>query len=165
MIEKKIERVYNAVRMVGFHTALNWHDELNCEYYHYFNSTDEKVRAGSTFAFLGMLMNWYNKSCFAFHPDTGMEVKDCYNHFKPYLEEFLNNSNSIAKEFPEMHYHIVHALYELDVEENFENAFPHIDLNLFERMKNELFSDDMVIVQMKNYEGLLNEVGLDSGYF
>lgn len=153
--------------MVGFSTSLGWHDDLNYEYYKYFNDADKEVRAGSTFAFLGMMMNWHGKSCCAFLPDTGEEFKDCPNQFKPFLEEFLKNSNSMKKEFPEMYHLIVQALYDLDNENGFEETFPHIDRGLFTKMRGKLFSDDMINMLMnpRDYEGVLKEVGLGSRYF
>ena len=167
MIKEKISQVYNSVEMFGFSLHLDWSGRLGCKYLQYFNDADKKIRAGSTFAYLGMLHSWLESSSFAFLPDTGKEFKDCYHQFDDYLKEFLRNSESIANEFPEMHQHIVQALYELDVEMNIEKTFPHIKKNLFNRMRDELFSDGMTVrtETFRDYDGVFKELGFNKGYF
>ncbi|WP_019392789.1 hypothetical protein [Priestia filamentosa] len=138
MIKRKLREMYENVDVVGFYTSIDWDNDFNYKFYLSFNDTDTYNRVGSIFAFLGMLMNWFYKSSFAFYPDTGKRFEDCYHQIDCYIQAFLKHSNTIKKDFPIIHSSISYLLCELDTEETFENRFPHIDKKLFQHMRETL---------------------------
>lgn len=160
MIEEKIEQVYNSVKIGGFLMSHDWSGRLGYKFYQHFNDAEKKIRAGSTFAYLGMLYSWVINSSFTFLPDTGKDFKDCYHQLDEYLKAFLKHSESIAKEFPEMHQHIVQSLYESDEKKSLEETFPHIHKNLFMRMRDELFSYGMSTEEFRDDIGVFEEIGI-----
>lgn len=139
--KEKLQELFEIVNLVAFDTSIDWHKKFNYDYYLFFNDQDAEKKVGSIFAFLGMLINWFYKSSFAFRPDTGKTFLDCPNNIENYLIAFQKNSNSIKNELPVTHSSICYLLNELDKKMNFESEFPHVDKRIFENMRSLLRSE------------------------
>ena len=127
---------------MDFYTSIDWHHKFHYDYYLFFNDQDPEKRIGSVFAFLGMLINWFHRSSFAFYPDTGKPFSECPNKIEKYLVALKSNSNNIKKELPKMHSSICYLLYQLDKDKDFDNEFPHVDKKIFKEMRKMLQSED-----------------------
>lgn len=166
--EEKIKEVFAAVEHVGFDVAHDWGDKLNLPFYKYFGDEDYYYRRVSVFSFLGMLINHYYQSSFAFGPETNSLIltDDTVQHdISVYLKSFLQNYELINREFPVTSYFIIKFLLLIDTEKSFEERFGESRyLSYFSLVRRDCFKE-FNPNEHKYYTEIKEEMGLANNYF
>ena len=165
MIKDKLAKLLRGIEIGAFDTAKDWGDDTKDYYYKYFNDEDYEIRGRSILAFTSMLGNWDGGAADVFRAGAKRGVtyypKEQFYFFEDYLHAFLEYAPSIKEDFPNLYPYTLMYLYTLDQREAFELVFPQIDKALFNRMRTELFSDELGSqINPPAFNKMLQEVGL-----
>ena len=167
-MKHKLETLLSGIEIGLFDLALHWGEETYAPYYDYFNDEDSEIRSRSILAFTAMLGNWLSGPADVFRANknpniTHFPIKQVY-HFDDYLPAFLKHASSIRKDYPTLYTYTLYYLQELDKQEPFEQVFPEINPGLFQQMRTQLFTEDMMDkISFKNlpaFNQLLREMRL-----
>lgn len=163
---EKAKNILDGLEYGYFDTAKDWSNDNYDDYYRYLSDPDFEIRKYSLLVFTAALGNWYMKSAFVFgslkelKKDPEYQEDKTYD-FGEYVKSFLNNRESIKREFPELYRMIVLYLIELDNERNFEEEFCFFNQQLLIELRQAL--DDSGFgrrFQYGNVQKLLKELGL-----
>ena len=113
-----------------------WSKENFHEFYRYFSHHNVEVRKYSLLVFAAGLGNWAYDSSHIFAPIKELKKRPDYDpdkeyYFEEYVKSFLDNSESIKKEFPLLYQLIIKFLIQLDNRKRFEYVFREVDKQLF----------------------------------
>ena len=151
MIKNKIHELYENGSLLGFSTYLDWYEEYHYNYYLHFNDADPFTRAGSIYAFLGMLLNWEIRVAKPFTSNPKNMPINRPHQLDNYVYAFLLNAQQIKQDFPKMDSAIIFMLNKLDSQEKFEKRLPGIALQLFEDLRRVILIE-IIVNPIKNFD-------------
>lgn len=167
---EKAKNILEGLEYGYFDLGKEWYPENYDDYYLYFSDPDFEIRKYSLLVFTAGLGNWYHKSAHIFVTTERLkELKnnkifnqDTVYHFEDYIKSFLENSEAIKQEFPELYRIIVQYLIELDKRNRFEDIFCSADKQLFIELR-QVLHDDASFGEEFKYQSiqiLLKKLGL-----
>lgn len=118
-----------------FDMHAQWRGDYYDEYFKYFNHPDSELRKCSLFIFMSGLGETWMGSASVFSPlkeREKYEYTDCYKVylFEDYIKSFLENGESIKKDYPLLYENLIRYLIKLDIKKRFEDSFVEVDKEL-----------------------------------
>jgi len=145
-----------------------WRHEYYDDYFKYFNHPDLELRKRSLLIFMSALGETWQGSGTLFAPLKEREKYDYTDGYKvflfeDYLKSFLENRESIKKDYPLLYEELIRFLIKLDIKKRFEDSFVEIDKELFVELRKVLDEykdlDEFGESYFGDYNAILKECG------
>jgi len=162
---EKAKKVLQGIEEGDFHFDFNgrWEPDYHDEYFKYFNHPDPELRKRSLFIFMSGLGNTWMGSTSLFEPLKEREKSEYpiwtkIYLFGDYIKSFLENRESIKKDYPLLYENLIRFLIKLDNLKRFEDSFVEIDKELFVKLR-KVLDEYKDLDEFGNYNEILKECG------
>ena len=147
----------------SFDMHAQWRYDYYDEYFKYFNHPDSELRKRSLFIFMSGLGDTWLGSTLIFIP---LKEKEEYEYidetkvylFEDYIKSFLENRESIKKDYPLLYENLIRYLIKIDNQKRFEDSFVEVDKELFVELR-KVLDEYADLDEFGNYNEILKECG------
>ena len=143
-----------------------WRGEYYDDYFKYFNHPDPELRKRSLLVFMSALGETWMGSGILFAPlkERIEYADDKVFLFEDYIKSFLENRESIKKDYPLLYEDLIRYLIKLDIKKRFEDSFVEIDKELFVKLRKVLDEYKDLDEFGESYFGDYNEILKECGF-
>ncbi|MEK5208283.1 hypothetical protein [Psychrobacillus sp. FSL H8-0510] len=163
---EKAKKVLPGIEVGNFCFDFNgqWQGDYYDEYFKYFNHPDPELRKYSLLIFMSGLGDTWLGSTSVFTP---LKEREKYEYpepnkayiFEDYIKSFLENRESIKKDYPLLYENLIRYLIKLDIKKRFEDSFLEVDKELFVELRKVLDEYDDSHLSTDDHNGILRECG------
>ncbi|MER2009704.1 hypothetical protein [Psychrobacillus sp. BL-248-WT-3] len=152
-----------------FDMHAQWRVEYHDEYFKYFNHPDPELRKRSLLIFMSGLGETWQGSTLLFTPLKEKEndenpIWTKIYLFEDYLKSFLENRESIKKDYPLLYEELIRFLIKLDIKKRFEDSYVEIDKEIFVELRKVLDEYKDLNEFGESYFGDYNEIYKECGF-
>ncbi|WP_298472667.1 hypothetical protein [uncultured Psychrobacillus sp.] len=120
-----------------------WRHEYYDDYFKYFNHPDPELRKCSLIIFWSGIGKTWQGTGTVFAPlkereEYGYADSNKIYLFEDYIKSFLENKESIKKDYPLLYEDLIRFLIKLDIQKRFEDSFVEVDKELFVELRKVL---------------------------
>lgn len=168
---EKAKKVLRGIEEGDFLFDMNaqWRNDYYDEYFKYFNHPDPELRKRSLLIFMSGLGATWQGSGTLFAPLKEREEYEYSDEtkvylFEDYIKSFLENGESIKKDYPLLYEELIRFLIKLDIKKRFEDSFVEIDKEIFVELRKVLDEYKDLDEFGESYFGDYNEIYKECGF-